>query len=168
MAELWDIYDKNRCKTGKYIERGQPMNEDEYHLVVSAWITNSKGEWLIIRRAESKSYPLKWEAPGGSVLAGEDSELGALREVKEEIGITLDSGELFQSYRRDKPSWENPGFLDVWVLKADILIEDVKLQKEEVCDIKWATKEEILKMIETDDFVPMKEFPYYKDLFQSY
>lgn len=34
MAELWDIYDKNRIKTGRTIERGQPMTENEYHIVV--------------------------------------------------------------------------------------------------------------------------------------
>jgi predicted N-acetyltransferase YhbS len=40
--ELWDVYDKNRNKTGKIVERGKPMSQDEYHLVVEIWIKNSK------------------------------------------------------------------------------------------------------------------------------
>ena len=108
MAELWDIYDKNRIKTGRTIERGQPMTENEYHIVVQVWIRNSNGQWLISRRSPGKSMPLKWEPTGGSVLAGEDSLTGALREVREELGVVLkpDTGRLLYSFRRDKASWE--------------------------------------------------------------
>ena len=167
MAEIWDIYDRDRNLTGRTIRRGEPMTEDEYHLVVSVWIRNAKGEWLLSRRAENKSHPLKWEPSGGSVLAGEDSLTGALREVREELGITLNpsSGKLFRSFRRDKICWENPGFLDIWVFDAQFPIEAVILQKEETCGAKWASEAEILRMIESGEFVPTQEFPYHEELF---
>ena len=172
MAELWDVYDKDRKLTGRTVERGAKLREEDYHLVVQVWIRNAKGQWLISRRAETKSQPLKWEPTGGSVLAGETSLQGALREVKEELGISLDAekAEFFRSFRRDKEaSWENPGFLDVWVFGAEIPISDVVLQEEETCDAKWAEKEEIIRMIEQDDmFVPMRQFPYYKELLKKY
>ena len=115
MPELWDVYDKNRNLTGKTIARGEYMTEDEYHLVVQVWIKNDENKWLISKRAATKSQALKWEPTGGSVLAGEGSKDGALREVKEELGISLnpESGHLFRSFQREKFTWENPGFLDV-------------------------------------------------------
>ena len=46
--------------------------------------------YLISQRAASRlSYPLMWECVGGSVLRGESSVDGAVREVKEEVGIDL-------------------------------------------------------------------------------
>ena len=165
MKELWDVYDENRHRTGKIIERGEEMREDEYHLVVQAWVKNKRGEWFITKRSDNKSFPLRWEAPGGSVLSGETSEQGVLREVKEETGITLNKGKMFRSFRRDKISWENPGFLDVWIFEADFSADDVVLQQGETCGCKWASEKEILDMIDSGEFVPMKEFPYYKEFF---
>ena len=143
------------------------MKDDEYHLVVTAWICNSDGKWLVTRRAENKSEPLKWEAPGGSALAGESSKQAVYREIKEEIGIDLVGGELFKTFRREKITWENPGFLDVWLFKLDFDTSEVVLQEEEVCDVKWASSTDILKMMDNDEFVPMKEFPYYEDIFEQ-
>lgn len=166
--EIWDIYNKNRQLTGRTVKRGDVLGENEYHLVVSVWIRNSEGKWLITKRSKGKSYPLKWEATGGSVLSGETSKEGALREVKEEIGIELSDGFLFASFRREKTSWKNPGFLDVWVFRHDFQIRDTVLQEDEVCDICWATSDDIVTMIAKDEFVPIEAFPYYKDLFERF
>ena len=89
MAELWDIYDENRKKTGKVAERGVTKLEKgkEYHVAVTGIIMNSKNEILISQRAEHKTFPLKWECNGGSILAGETSLEGIVRELKEELGL---------------------------------------------------------------------------------
>ena len=50
--ELWDIYDRNRNKTGKIIKRGERMLEGEFHLIVHIWIKNSNNEFLIQQRSE--------------------------------------------------------------------------------------------------------------------
>lgn len=168
MAEYWDIYDKDRNKTGRLLERGQPMGEDDYHIVVMAWIQNSRGQWFLTRRSENKSMPLLWEVPGGCVQAGEDSARGILREIKEETGITVENGILFRSFRRDKVTWENPGFLDVWVFQKDFELSEVTLQPEETCGCRWASNKEILQLMEEGAFMPMKEHPYYRELFDTY
>ncbi|MBQ9967549.1 MAG: NUDIX domain-containing protein [Oscillospiraceae bacterium] len=168
MAEYWDIYDKDRKKTGRLMQRGEPMADEDYHLVVMAWIRNSRGQWFLTKRSEHKSMPLLWEVPGGSVLAGEDSIHGVLREIREETGIAVEDGTLFRSFRRDKISWENPGFLDIWVFQKDFDLSDVRLQPEETCDCRWATAEEILQLMEDGTFMPMKEHPYHLELFDAY
>lgn len=44
MAELWDLYDSSRKKTGVAVERGQTIPEGSYHLVVSVCIPNTMGK----------------------------------------------------------------------------------------------------------------------------
>jgi isopentenyldiphosphate isomerase len=88
--ELWDILDEDGNLTGRTIERGQPLKEGEYHLVVHIWIRNSEGEYLIQKRSEKvKLWPGIWAATGGAAIKGESSLDAALREAKEELGISL-------------------------------------------------------------------------------
>lgn len=165
MAELWDVYDKDRKPVGRKMERGKPIMEGDYHLVVQIWIHNKEGRWLISKRSPDKeSYPNKWECTGGAVVAGEDTFIGSLREVKEELGIDLDpnKGRLFRSYQ-----WSN-SFQDVYVYEHDCDIEDVVYQEGETCDAKWATEQDIFDMMETGEFMPMRHVHYCRELFDEY
>lgn len=168
MSEYWDIYDKDRRLTGRTVERGKPMKQDEYHIVVEAIIINSKGEYLISKRTPNKHFPLMWEFTGGSVLAGEDSLSGAVREAKEELGVELDkaSATLFKTGIRQYRSL--PDFNDIWVFRFDCDIDDVVLNENETCDAKWATAAEIRKMIKNGEFVEYKELPFVDELFEKY
>lgn len=70
--------------------RGEQLPIGGYHLVVHVWIRNSNGEYLISQRSANRSiFPLMWECVSGSVVKGEDSLQGAVRETKEEVGIDL-------------------------------------------------------------------------------
>ena len=69
--EFWDVYNKDRYKIGRKHERGMPLPDGDYHLVVSIWIVNNKQEILVAKRHPNKHYPNLWECPG-SVLAGEE------------------------------------------------------------------------------------------------
>ena len=71
---------------------------------------------------------------------------------------------MFKSFRREKLTWANPGFLDIWVFKNSTPIEDVVLQEGETIDAKWVTAEEILQLMEADKFVPIGENLYHKEL----
>ena len=89
MSEMWDLYDRNRKMLDKKVIRGEKLSDDDYHLVTNAWIRNSEGKYLISQRVEWKAHPLMWECTGGSVLMGEDTYHGAIREAKEELGIDI-------------------------------------------------------------------------------
>ena len=152
MKEMWDLYDRNRNMLDRKVERGTKLNDDEYHLVSNAWIRNSKGKFLISQRVEWKSHPLMWECTGGSVIMGEDTYQGAIREVKEELGIDVRNvpyafvGTTTRYYK------DCPDILDVYIFEIDISIEKVTFQKEEVNDVKWATKDEILELYNSGKF----------------
>ena len=168
MREFWDIYDINRKPTGRTVERGKPMRQGEYHIVVNVWIRNSKGQWLISKRTPNKHYPLLWEPTGGSAVSGESSLNAALRETREELGIELDpkKGRLFASAVRQLK--EFPDFLDVWVFDHDCDIESVKLQPGETCDAAWASAGDIRRLAASGKFIPQNIFPYLDKLFEAY
>ena len=51
---------------------------------------------LVCQRRDDASYPLKWEFPGGKVEEGENLLTSLRRELKEELGIEVESAsELF-------------------------------------------------------------------------
>ena len=147
--EVWDVYDSERNLTGRTHRRIDPLPEGDYHLVVFAWLRNSKGEYLISKRAPNKGYPNMWENTGGSAVAGDDSLTAVVREIKEEIGLNVDpeNGKLIISdISRDS-------FFDVWLFEQDFDINDVVLQKNETIDAKYATLDEIEQMIHSGEFI---------------
>ncbi|AGK97543.1 NUDIX hydrolase [Clostridium pasteurianum] len=163
--ELWDILDGNGDKTGKTIQRGKTMEQDEYHLVVNVWIKNNNGEFLITKRTPNKqTFPNMWETTCGAAVIGEDSLKAALREVKEEISIDLSptNGKCLFRLKRQHNGF--PDFVDVWLFKEEVDIADVIYQPEEVCAAKWATPSQILSLIETGKFTDT--FTYLRDLFK--
>ena len=153
----------------RYLVRGFSLISSRHYLVVQVWIRNSQGQWLISQRAPEKPMGLKWEPTGGSVLAGEESIEGALREVKEELGITLEPhrGCLFTTQRRDYPNWLLPGFLDVWVFHHDAFLKDIRLQPGETVDAQWVTTEELWQLINTDQFIPLPRYGYIPELIDA-
>lgn len=113
---------------------------------MAIYIQNSKGEFLIQKRVKRKGG--KWATTAGHPKAGETSLEGLFTEVDEEIGI---------NFRNDQPvlieTWnKNDQFFDIYYLKKDIDLKDIKIQKEEVDDVKWATIDEIKDMKERDEF----------------
>ena len=159
MAELWDIYDENRNKTGRFAERGvYQLKKGEYHIVAVALILNSKKEMLITKRAPTKkAEPLKWELPGGSIIAGETSQQGILREIKEEIGLTFtpQDATFLTTIKRDVVTQD---FKDIWLFKKDIDLNELEFADGEVIDAKWVTIDELLKLKEKRETVSVIDF----------
>ena len=152
--EYWNLYNYLGKKKKKIAIRGSKLNNDDYHLVVNAWIMNNKGEFLITQRSANKSHPLMWECTGGSALLNETSQEAAIREVKEELGIDVSKSkaELVGSTRRFYELC--PDILDVWLFKKNISIEKITIQEEEVNDVMWASREKIIELFKQGKFEP--------------
>ena len=158
MAELWDIYDINKKKIGKTAERDiYQFKEGEYHIVVTGIIINSKKEILISKRAKRKKFGLMWECSGGSILAGETSLEGIIRELKEELGIEFSKKEaiFLKEIRRDKIP---PDFKDIWLFKKDIDEREIIFPDGEAIDAKWVTIDEFIQMYKNKKIVPTVDF----------
>lgn len=163
--EKWDLYTKYREKTGKECIRGEKIPEGLYHLVVHVWIRNRKGEYLISQRSAGRpTFPLMWECVGGSVLKGESSIEGALREVKEEVGLDLEqeTGKLlFSKIRGSDVEYECKVFndiMDVWLFSYDGELQLEAATTDEVAACKWMTVSEIRKLYEEKKLVQMLDY----------
>ena len=150
--ELWDLYDKHRNPTGETMVRGNPVPPDRYHLVVHICIFNSKGQMLIQHRTDFKpTWSGMWDlSVGGSVTAGENSPVGAHREVLEEIGLHIDFSDISPAISVTF----SDGFDDYYIIQKDLDMDDLRYQPEEVQGAKWASMEEIFSMIDAGSFIP--------------
>ena len=148
--ELWDVYDASCRKTGATHRRGDVLGEGEYHLCVHVWVRNARGEYLLTQRSERKSYAGMWEATGGSVAAGEDSLTSALREVREETGLTLDpdKGRILFTYGGDH------FFCDVWMFEQEFDLEKIVLQEGETCAAMAADRKKLEQLMAEDRLAP--------------
>ena len=148
--EIWDVYDINRIKTGK-MERGAEFAEDAYTCVIHICIFNSEGKMLIQQRQKFKrTWPNLWDLSiGGHTEAGETSQESASRELFEELGIKRE----FTGIRPHFTINFVHGFDDYYFVKEDIDLSTLNLQENEVQAVKWATKDEIKKMIEDGEFI---------------
>ena len=166
MAELWDILDENGAPTGRLHERGKPLGQGEYHLEVYAWIENDKSEYLISQRTPNKTFPLMWECTGGNAVAGDDSLTTALKEVKEELGISLDpqNGHIIQQCLPCS-TVGCCGLIDVWLFRQNIDLSTITLAPDETCAAKWASRSEINRMIHEGTFTTWGLFTDINDFF---
>lgn len=149
MEEYWDIYDKNRKLQNKTIRRGDPFGDGEYYVCCEVWIVNSKGEMLVTKRHPNKKAGGLWEFIGGGVLAGETTAQAAIREVEEETGIVISADELSLLYTYEHKNY----FMDIFLVKKDVNINNIVLDKNETVDARWANKKELLNMIENQQVV---------------
>ena len=150
--ELFDLYNEHRILTGETMVRGNPMPERKYRLVVHICIFNSKGELLIQQRQPfKKGWANLWDVTvGGSVTTGETSQQGAHRELLEELGLDVNFEHTVPAI---STTFRN-GFDDLYILHRDVDISMLRLQPEEVQAAKWASKDEILSMIDAGSFIP--------------
>lgn len=152
--EYIDIYDANQRKTGRIRRRGESLIKGEYILVVHACIMNPEGKMLIQKRSQSKNqYAGLWDlSAGGHARAGETSLEAVRREVWEELGLADSDGLI---YLFTEPFHQVLD--DIYYLKYEGSLDQLKWQTSEIEEIGWASCREILMMIKEGTFVDYTE-----------
>lgn len=146
IMELRDLYTEKRILTGDVIEKGKEVPKGKYYITVVVFIENSKGQFLMQKRVPEKNG--KWATTGGHPKSGESSLEGIVTEIEEELGVSVKQNELtlFKSIKTEDD------FVDLYYMKKDIDINDINVQKEEVEDAKWLSREEINNLINENKF----------------
>lgn len=136
--ELLDLYDKNLKLTGKTIERGQHVPFGYMIPIVAVLVHNDQGQYLIQKVAPSKGN--YYASTAGHVQSGEtDFAKAMLREMEEEIGLTVDKADLkLVKIRRYEYK-----FTFLYLLRSNVRVEELRLQPEEVESVSWMSIAEI-------------------------
>lgn len=149
--EYFDILNKDGSRSGNIAPKGKELSEGQYYLGVHAYIHNSKGEFLLQKRAKTKDFlPGGWDIHMGYVMAGETSEIAITREIQEELGIKIDNLNFVK-----RIVWEKYNhFIDIYGLCEDIDVCDLTLQKSEVEDVSYISRDKMIELIRNMDYRP--------------
>lgn len=117
------------------------------NLLASAAVFDQQQRLLLVQRAPTDYFPLKWELPGGSVDVGEDGSMvaGAVRELYEETGLVARKVKREVMERTfEEGTWRQ----GVFEVEVDVEGEeegqlDVRLDPKEHAAWLWVTEGEV-------------------------
>lgn len=126
--------------------------DGEYMSRVSIGIVNRDNRLLMVKRAKQEEN-LLWVFPGGEVESGETSEQACVREVYEETGLNVSILNLIGE--RIHP---DTGIRMAYYLCKYESGEFRVLDKNEILEIAYKTREEIFNEVKTDIYEPVKKY----------
>ena len=128
--------------------------------IVTIFIKNQKNQLLIQKRSKCKGG--KYGITSGHTFVEEQAKHGAIREIKEEIGLTIKEKELKLIYKTEI----NKTIYNLYYIQKEINLQKLTLQKEEVEEVYWCTMEEINNLIKRNEFYD-KQIEAFK-IFEKY
>ncbi|MCQ2482448.1 MAG: NUDIX domain-containing protein [Clostridia bacterium] len=150
MSELLDIVDLSGRPTGETVERETAHRDGILHRTSHVWILrHHEGviQILLQLRSDSKdAFPGCYDiSSAGHIPAGEDFLTSAVRELKEELGVSVNSNSLNYCGHRlieiddcfHGIDFHDRQFSNIYVLWLDRDEEDFVLQEEEISSVKW-------------------------------
>ncbi len=169
MEEMVDKLNSDGTPTGEIVSKKDAHKNGFWHRAAHVWFVNSNNEILLQKRADNiESHPGEYDiSAAGHLVAGDSFIKGALREVKEELGVELEEkdlvkiGELHSESTQHEGRYINKEYNDVYVVKKDIPISDFVIQESEVSLVKYLSLEEFKKWIRekrSDIVMHPKEF----------
>jgi len=164
--ELIDIYDEANNFTGVRKMKSEAHKDGLYHRTAHVWVYNGKGEVLLQLRAKSVPFfPGKWDmSAGGHINTGEEEKESALRELKEELGLSATEIDLkFFKIKRVRNVFRkmiNNEFFYIYFLKCSNNLNTFQLQAEEVQEVKFYPIDQLEQRLKTnsDEFCPHGDY----------
>ena len=93
---------ENQSGDARELNRQSAIGNRQF-IEVSAALIFRDGQLLITQRHAASHLGGLWEFPGGKREAGETFEQCLVREIREELGVAISVGELFEEVRHDYP-----------------------------------------------------------------
>lgn len=128
------------------------MSETTTQPLVSMAIIAHEGAVLMIRRRQ-KEGELLWAFPGGAVEDGETAEDAAVREVGEEVGLTVAAEKVLGQRVHPKTGREM-----VYTACTVIEGEPAVLDDEEIAEVAWVKHDQIPTHVPYGLFEPVQEY----------
>lgn len=150
MSEILDIVDENGQPTGQTVDREIAHEQGIRHRTAHVWIVRKNEgriEVLLQKRASNKdSFPGRFDtSSAGHIRAGDEPRSSAIRELKEELGITATADELKYTdkfviqYEKEfyGKMFKDSEIAFVFIYTKPVSIEDMTLQEEELDGAEW-------------------------------
>ena len=168
MDELIDIVDENGNYTGKTCLKSEAHKYGYFHPTIHVWLYTKDQQILLQKRALTKKvFPGLWDiSVAGHISAGEEIKIAALREIKEEIGFDISSEHLYKIGTRKHMVNHPNGIIDnefhhVFVAELTVPINQLKLQKEEVEELKLFPLDTLLNTKNLENVLLPRFHDYY-------
>lgn len=171
MTEYLDIVNENGEPTGERVERSFAHANGVRHRTSHVWILrmkNGRTEILLQMRSKDKdSFPGCYDiSSAGHIPAGDDYAESALRELEEELGVTVGEDELhecgvrrfrFESVFHGKPFIDHQ-VTKVYCLWLDMEENEFVVQRSEIDYVRWFGFEECVQAVR-EQTIPSAIFP---------
>ena len=149
--EYIDIFDENNNLIGEMKEKTQAHKDGNFHRTAHIWIINNKKELLLQKRSASKkSHPNCWDiSAAGHIRSGESVMDGALRELKEELGVETKEEDLqYIVTIKNTKDPKNMEFQYVYLLNCNKAEREYIFVDNEVAEVKYVYYEELERMVQ--------------------
>jgi isopentenyldiphosphate isomerase len=147
--------------TSDTVSRETAITEGHSYGISYVLLTSGDSLLLQLRSSEKESQPGLWDISSGGHVELRDAEVvtdideifkkAAVRELKEELGISVkaESIELLIQFHEDRTAVNGTPYRkhhQVYTYEVDKNKLKYKLNKKEVEDVKWMTKEEVVDL----------------------
>jgi isopentenyl-diphosphate delta-isomerase len=150
VEEYIDIWSSDGQPTGQSCLKDEAHQNGWFHPTVHIWFYNTTPALLLQKRSLTKdTFPGFWDVSvAGHVSAGESILDGAIREVKEEIGLDINASDLKPLDIRKNTNRFKNGIIDcefqhVFLVKLDTELSQLRIQESEVDAIRLFSFEEL-------------------------
>ena len=148
LQELIDVLTAEGQPTGIRKPKNEIHRDGDWHRAAHIWIIARDGRFLLQRRSLRKeNNPGLWDvSAAGHLSAGESAIEAAVRETFEELGLRLDARDLefVRTLRQlsilNNNTYFDNEFHDIFVMRRDVDVTSLKLDPEEVAEVKWVSK----------------------------
>lgn len=149
--ELLDIVDEQGIATGVVMDREKVHDLNMLHWEIAVFVVNNKRQILLQQRSATKRFnPNKWGLCAGHVDSGEDIDDAALRELEEEIGLSLSKSDLnILENRKTIKKDVNSHLTRFYYVVCNK--NKFRIQEEEVSEVKWVNIDDVINMIKNND-----------------
>ena len=175
--EYIDIVTKEGKPTGKSELKSVIHTKGYYHQTAHIWFYTTEGDILLSQRSANKTIcPLLWDVSvAGHIDAGETVKQAAIRETKEEIGLTISGKDLheigvFECFQTYESGIIDNEFHNTFIAKLNVILPELIPQEEEVEALKLVSAYDFSELIDNiennnNHLVPSNK-SYYETVFQ--
>jgi 8-oxo-dGTP diphosphatase len=131
-----DIHRASEHPTAPHVHTA-PVTTRPRKLVVAGLIRDAQGRILLTKRRPDQALPNFWEFPGGKLEPGESPTAALHRELREEIGVTVELGAVWEALFHAYPDF------DLLMLVYPCRIVEGEPRPLEVAAAEWTTVDEL-------------------------